>query len=76
MHVRDEVLDSVTNLLSDGMESMPVEAEIMWKKLNDKLNDHDARAIEAILDAISWSDMYALAQMVAARLPEPAGGER
>lgn len=63
MNISAAVLDSVANLLKDGIDSALTVDEIAWKGLDD-----EAEAIEAILDEITHSDLYAAAELAARRL--------
>jgi hypothetical protein len=69
MNITGAVLDSAANLLQGGMDSMPVEDEIEWKGLDEE----EAAALEAILDEVSWADLYAAAEAAARRLSARSG---
>lgn len=66
MNITAAVLDSAANLLQGAMDGMPVEDEAEWKGLDDD----EAKALEAVLDEVSWADLYYAAECAARRLTD------
>lgn len=66
MNISYAVLESVANLLMDGIDSAPFAEEVKWKGLDKDETD----ALEAILDEITHADMFAAAENAARRLTD------
>jgi hypothetical protein len=64
MNISAAVLDSAANLLQGAMDSMPVKEETEWKGLDED----ETEALEAVLDEVSWADLYYAAECAARRL--------